>query len=447
MSGVRPPGSERASAPEYTITGIISYLQSEWQRMEREKIQWDIEKAEMRSRIAKLEEGNRRVLYQKVPQNNHSRSDQEADSVDMHLAEARLKLANTVGEIKSLLDQSGMMPDESPLPVERSKEHLIATLANFGSNTIVSVSIIGQHIAAVTGDGMLLFWDIVTPNDIAWKQSLNDESIATNSDARSRLQLPAFLQFVESESLLISAGGDGMVKAWSLTRRGLPSSQFKQIGSLESSPTALVVGGGGLVAVATGSTVKLWSFTSDPDDSEEEYGEKGLPEFKFGCHVTSLAFSASELLVGLADARILVASSVTGDIVKRIAGASPDEALSVCPPIAQALLVLEKPTKLVVIGMATGDIRILALPRGEVISELPAAHRSAVTSLSPSPNSDSFLSAGKDGTVALWSLVGEGATWRGRLLSHDGGALCSNWSTDFIAVGGADAVTRIYKSP
>lgn len=34
--------------PEYTLAGILHYLQSEWRRYERDRNEWEIERAEMR---------------------------------------------------------------------------------------------------------------------------------------------------------------------------------------------------------------------------------------------------------------------------------------------------------------------------------------------------------------------------------------------------------------
>ncbi|KDN38707.1 WD40 repeat-like protein [Tilletiaria anomala UBC 951] len=46
---------------EYTLAGILHYLQSEWRRYERDRNEWEIERAEMRARIALLE-GERRGI-------------------------------------------------------------------------------------------------------------------------------------------------------------------------------------------------------------------------------------------------------------------------------------------------------------------------------------------------------------------------------------------------
>lgn len=48
-----------SSQPEYTLAGILHYLQTEWRRYEKDRNEWEIERAEMRARIALLE-GERR---------------------------------------------------------------------------------------------------------------------------------------------------------------------------------------------------------------------------------------------------------------------------------------------------------------------------------------------------------------------------------------------------
>ncbi|KAG5357574.1 Factor arrest protein 8 [Yarrowia sp. C11] len=44
---------------EYTLPGVMKYLQREWQRNEKDRIQWELERAEMRARIARLEGENK----------------------------------------------------------------------------------------------------------------------------------------------------------------------------------------------------------------------------------------------------------------------------------------------------------------------------------------------------------------------------------------------------
>ncbi|KAF3931766.1 Striatin-3 [Dactylella cylindrospora] len=50
--------SAQPAGTDYTLQGVMRFLQTEWHRHERERNQWEIERAEMRARIAKLEGEN-----------------------------------------------------------------------------------------------------------------------------------------------------------------------------------------------------------------------------------------------------------------------------------------------------------------------------------------------------------------------------------------------------
>ncbi|KAK6534364.1 hypothetical protein TWF281_005687 [Arthrobotrys megalospora] len=54
-AGIHPG---QPTGTEYTLQGVMRFLQTEWHRHERERNQWEIERAEMRARIAKLEGEN-----------------------------------------------------------------------------------------------------------------------------------------------------------------------------------------------------------------------------------------------------------------------------------------------------------------------------------------------------------------------------------------------------
>ncbi|KAK3684151.1 WD40-repeat-containing domain protein [Podospora appendiculata] len=61
MSGSMGNGSNHPSATEYTLQGVMRFLQTEWHRHERDRNAWEIEKQEMKSRIANLEGQARRA--------------------------------------------------------------------------------------------------------------------------------------------------------------------------------------------------------------------------------------------------------------------------------------------------------------------------------------------------------------------------------------------------
>ncbi|CAG8887440.1 unnamed protein product [Penicillium salamii] len=54
MSGAMD-GSNGPQGTEYTLQGVMRFLQTEWHRHERDRNAWEIERAEMKSRIGRLE--------------------------------------------------------------------------------------------------------------------------------------------------------------------------------------------------------------------------------------------------------------------------------------------------------------------------------------------------------------------------------------------------------
>lgn len=48
----------------YTLPGVMHYLQTEFTRNERDRIGWELERSEMKTRIAQLEGENRTLRYQ-----------------------------------------------------------------------------------------------------------------------------------------------------------------------------------------------------------------------------------------------------------------------------------------------------------------------------------------------------------------------------------------------
>lgn len=61
LSGGGPGGSNHPHATEYTLQGVMRFLQTEWHRHERDRNAWEIERQEMKGRIAALEGSARRA--------------------------------------------------------------------------------------------------------------------------------------------------------------------------------------------------------------------------------------------------------------------------------------------------------------------------------------------------------------------------------------------------
>ncbi|POS75348.1 hypothetical protein DHEL01_v206260 [Diaporthe helianthi] len=55
------PAGQQPQATEYTLQGVMRFLQTEWHRHERDRNAWEIEKQEMKGRIANLEGAARRA--------------------------------------------------------------------------------------------------------------------------------------------------------------------------------------------------------------------------------------------------------------------------------------------------------------------------------------------------------------------------------------------------
>jgi striatin 1/3/4 len=61
MGGMPANGANQPHATEYTLQGVMRFLQTEWHRHERDRNAWEIERQEMKSRIAALEGSARRA--------------------------------------------------------------------------------------------------------------------------------------------------------------------------------------------------------------------------------------------------------------------------------------------------------------------------------------------------------------------------------------------------
>lgn len=53
------PSSSPPPTPEHSLPGALHYLQAQWRQHEREHNDWEIERADLRARVALLEGGRR----------------------------------------------------------------------------------------------------------------------------------------------------------------------------------------------------------------------------------------------------------------------------------------------------------------------------------------------------------------------------------------------------
>ncbi|KAK9366730.1 Striatin family-domain-containing protein [Lipomyces kononenkoae] len=122
MSGVVPSSQQQPA--EYTLQGVMRFLQTEWHKNERDRIQWEIEKAEMKARIARLEgekRGNERLIESFVKRIN---------MLEKSLSEERAKLGNatvpdSIKESVSNIEKPNFrssLPDDFPVSKSRLEE-------------------------------------------------------------------------------------------------------------------------------------------------------------------------------------------------------------------------------------------------------------------------------------------------------------------------------------
>ncbi|EDO14414.1 hypothetical protein Kpol_197p2 [Vanderwaltozyma polyspora DSM 70294] len=102
--------------PHYTLPGIMHYLQTEFTKNERDRISWELEKFEMKSRIAQLEGENRDLRYKlsklNVLNNNHKSTNDVENEKTLDEAQvftnSRLAVQENVKEIIYLLKNTNI---------------------------------------------------------------------------------------------------------------------------------------------------------------------------------------------------------------------------------------------------------------------------------------------------------------------------------------------------
>ncbi|KAH6684875.1 striatin Pro11 [Plectosphaerella plurivora] len=109
MGGMVPGnGSNQPHATEYTLQGVMRFLQTEWHRHERDRNSWEIERQEMKGRIAALEGQARR-----------------ADATQKALRRYVTILEKKVSHQHALLKGTGNASDIDEKPAKREKDRAL----------------------------------------------------------------------------------------------------------------------------------------------------------------------------------------------------------------------------------------------------------------------------------------------------------------------------------
>ncbi|CAK7233772.1 1,2-dihydroxy-3-keto-5-methylthiopentene dioxygenase [Sporothrix curviconia] len=117
-------GNSQPHATEYTLQGVMRFLQTEWHRHERDRNAWEIEKQEMKGRIASLEGSARRadatqnalkkyvsILEKKVKEQSNMLKNQMGE-----VAPDKPEIADKQQQANKILDKlRGIQDDKEPL--------------------------------------------------------------------------------------------------------------------------------------------------------------------------------------------------------------------------------------------------------------------------------------------------------------------------------------------
>lgn len=104
---------------DYSLPGVMKYLQNEWQKNERDRIQWDLERSEMKTRIARLE-GEKKSLEMIIESQVKKLSILESSIRNMPISTEVANTANTIESHEENVEQK--TGSENKEGVDREKE-------------------------------------------------------------------------------------------------------------------------------------------------------------------------------------------------------------------------------------------------------------------------------------------------------------------------------------
>ncbi|SCU94481.1 LADA_0G08790g1_1 [Lachancea dasiensis] len=124
-------GTPPASAI-YTLPGVMHYLQTEFTRNERDRIGWELERSEMKTRIAQLEGENRTLRYElaKLRDSENAKDFKSSDSSIQEplLLKSKLAVQENVKEIVYLLRSPHVTEQLQGLRDTKDAVHQLAAL-------------------------------------------------------------------------------------------------------------------------------------------------------------------------------------------------------------------------------------------------------------------------------------------------------------------------------
>lgn len=418
----------------YTLPGVMQFMRAEWQKRERQTIEWELEKAQMKSALAAAQQDRRRLQLERdglktevgmlVAKLRGKQPPEEAsgpaggpeEPLGGTIATARAFLAECVGDIKAILQTAGALSTIDGR--DDTDELYTATSCRVVGAQARSLAYLpGRRLAAAASQLTLYTPDL--------------EPVAVDE----KLPLGAMSCFAAYSSRLLVAGS-GELRVYAAGDKEAATLELLHTQPLEVDQLAASAASSLVLAVDAEGACVCYTL---PKDAHELKALCALGPAVRACFaaidgepVAVLAQHSEspdgESLNGV----LLLLDPISGDTQRKIVFG-----------IATRVTALVCVGEYVVVGTANGDLLSFSLLRGDIQTEFHSAHRAEIVALAAADN-DTLVSAGADGRVCVWSVPALG--WRGRFYSHDSayGVRSIAVADGALAVAGGDAIIRVY---
>ncbi|SCV03656.1 LAME_0H12178g1_1 [Lachancea meyersii CBS 8951] len=141
----------------YTLPGVMHYLQAEFTRNERDRLGWELERSEMKTRIAQLEGENRTLRYE-LAKTKDAESSSGAKTIDSSIQEplllkSKLAVQENVKEIVYLLRSPNITEQLHGLRDTRDTVHSLESLNLNSKNSPIPLQVSQQEPLQQHTDG------------------------------------------------------------------------------------------------------------------------------------------------------------------------------------------------------------------------------------------------------------------------------------------------------
>ncbi|KAG8821781.1 hypothetical protein FRC19_007261 [Serendipita sp. 401] len=425
-----PPQQQIPNPNELSLAGVLHFLQTEWRRYERERNEWEIERAEMRARIALLE-GERRSF--------------ENIKIDLLRRVKMMEYALRVERSKQLQQSGTSAPSGKPPSVKDEPQHEVVTNLKEGS-----------------GSNSPHSEDVGLPNENRLSIGSMPNGGPTAPKASQQTSKDWGIAIAPHRGYLYSGSLDSTIRVWLIPPPQHSTyspyepltAQKELIGHTDAVwGLALLREGSLLVSCSADGTVKVWDVTSIPGALRLTWGYNGVgvdsasgsdeKDVIGATTVEAIKTNLKWVAVGYNDGVVKIFDVETGKEVAALQaeGAEPSQVNAITSHPALPLLV---------VGYEDKNIRVFDLSTFTCTHSM-LSHLDAVTSLSLDPSGHALVSGSHDNSIRFWDLLGQKQCiqedTKHRQKSEEGVlAVQFHVNLPFMASAGADGLVKIWAS-